>query len=170
MYRAAEVLSNSTLRNLYYVLCYPHITYGLLTWGMAPKTTLHKVFLTQKRLIRIITRSQYLESTDRLFKELKVLKIYEVYKLKTINFMFLHCVRLLPSIFDDIFRIRTNTGYRTRSSNEINYLVPKCRLTMTKNSMIYQGPYNFNALPANIKSLNSVPQFKSHLFNIIFTY
>lgn len=168
LYRAAEVLNKSTLRNLYYALCYPYITYGLLVWGMAPKTTLNKVFTTQKRIIRIITRSQYLEHTDRLFNQLKIMKIYEIYKLRTSTFMFLQCIRLLPSIFENMFRIRTHTGHHTRSSNEINFLVPTCRLTLRKNTMIYQGPHIFNELPANIKHLKTLPQFKSHMKKHLF--
>ncbi|EDO28037.1 predicted protein, partial [Nematostella vectensis] len=40
------------LKQLYYSLVFPHITYGILVWGNTYSTTLKPLFLMQKRAIR----------------------------------------------------------------------------------------------------------------------
>ena len=45
---------SSVLLNIYTSLITPYITYGLITWGTASKTYLHKILLLQKRVLRLI--------------------------------------------------------------------------------------------------------------------
>ena len=55
-----------------------HMTYGLLLWG----NRVEQVSKLKKKSIRLITGSEYLAHSEPLFKELELLKIEDLYKLK----------------------------------------------------------------------------------------
>ena len=65
----------STLKNLYYPPIYSFLIYGILVWGYTYQATLHLLVILQKRMIRIITFTDYYEHTSPLFKSLNILKI-----------------------------------------------------------------------------------------------
>ena len=47
------------LKNIYYSITYPHLQYGMTTWGNAAKKYLSKVQVMQNRLIKIMTKSNH---------------------------------------------------------------------------------------------------------------
>ncbi len=59
MNKGRKTLPQSCLKLLYYSLFYPHLSYGILLWGEAAKTSINKVInkllILQKRTVRIIT-------------------------------------------------------------------------------------------------------------------
>ena len=71
-----------TLRTLYYCLIYLHLQYCISSWGRASQTTFRPLKTTQKRILRIITRSLYCMPSTPLFSELELLKLDDIYKLK----------------------------------------------------------------------------------------
>ena len=66
-------LSKKTLRNLYFSFVYPYLTYCVEVWGNTHDTYLNPLIKLQKKCIRIITFSHYLEHTPPLFKQLDIL-------------------------------------------------------------------------------------------------
>ena len=58
------------------------MTYGLLLWG----NQVVQVSKLQKKSVRLITGSEYLAHSEPLFKELELLKIEDLYKLKILKF------------------------------------------------------------------------------------
>ena len=43
------------MKNVYYSLIYSHIIYAIEAWGSACKTELDKIFILQKRAMRLMT-------------------------------------------------------------------------------------------------------------------
>ena len=68
------------LLSIYNVLFLSHMTYGLLLWG----NQVEQVSKLQKKSVRLLTGSEYLAHSEPLFKELELLKIEDLYKLKKI--------------------------------------------------------------------------------------
>ena len=58
------------LLNLYFALFQSHLSYGLLAWGTASKTSIEKLFIMQKKIIRIISGDSYTAHTGPIFKKL----------------------------------------------------------------------------------------------------
>ena len=69
------------LRIIYMSLIYSYINYYNLIWGSACKTFLNPLFLLQKKAIRLINNSAYLDHTVPIFESLGFLKVFEVFKL-----------------------------------------------------------------------------------------
>ena len=88
LYKLKNSLTTQSLLLLYYSLAYPHLQYCIAIWGSAPSYLLNKIILKQKRLIRIINKTDRLSHTSPLFKTCKVLKFNDIYKLELTKFMF----------------------------------------------------------------------------------
>jgi len=60
-------LPSESMRTLYFALVHSHFSYGILAWGNANKTVLHRSIVLQKRALRIINNANYNGHTDPLF-------------------------------------------------------------------------------------------------------
>ena len=69
------------------------MTYGLLLWG----NQVEQVTKLQIKSIQLIICSEYLAPSEPLFKELELLKIEDLYKLKIFKFYYNLSYGLLPS-------------------------------------------------------------------------
>ena len=88
IYRASFCLPISSLRTLYYSLVYPYLVYCISVWGSTYTTNLKRIFLLQKKVLRIISKSSFDAHTDPLFMQFKILKFDDIYKFQILKFMF----------------------------------------------------------------------------------
>lgn len=63
---------------IYYALVYPYLTYGNLVWGNTYPTRLKKLFKVQKKIVRLICFKLYMDHSDPLFLNLKILNVYKI--------------------------------------------------------------------------------------------
>ena len=91
------------LVNLYYVLVYPFLTYGLISWGNTYSSTIQPLFILQKRAIRIMTFSKFHEHSSSIFKRLNIVKLPDLVTLSIAVFMYKFHNRPLPLVFDTFF-------------------------------------------------------------------
>ena len=77
--RVKNLLPHTALKSLYYTLIHSHMTYGIHAWGNA--SSIAKLFVLQKRAIRIINNNKYRTHTEPLFKSENILKITDLYKM-----------------------------------------------------------------------------------------
>ena len=110
---------------------------------------MNKLLLLQKKVVRIVTSSNYLDHCDQLFHRLSVLKINDIYH-------YICCILA--------FKTRNNYAVANHSHNTRNattYLVPQFqRLTISQRSLSYILPFKFNAIPNDIKNVKSMSKFR----------
>ena len=63
--KARNYIDKKTLKQFYYSFVYPYLIYGIEIWGNASNIHLDPIIKLQKRCVRIITFSNYLESTSQ---------------------------------------------------------------------------------------------------------
>ena len=73
----------NVLVSLYHSLFHSHMCYGICLYGLANEQYTSKIFLLQKRAIRLISNAAFTAHTKPLFDELKILNFD-----KTITFQF----------------------------------------------------------------------------------
>ena len=78
IHRTKCYLPFSVLQTMYKSLILPILYYGLLLWG----PHCERLFLLQKRIMRVITNSNYIAHTDPIFKTLNLLKLPDLYRLQ----------------------------------------------------------------------------------------
>ena len=83
IYKASLCPPTSVLYTLCYSLVYPYLLYCITAWGSTYPSTLRRIVLFQEKVVRIISRS-----TEPIFKQLKILNLYNIYRLQIGKIMF----------------------------------------------------------------------------------
>ena len=140
---------HSVLKQMYYCLVYPYLNYCICIYGGTYETHMNRIFLLQKRVVRIINGAPFLAHTNELFHESKILKIFDIYKLNIGMYM-----------FEDQNRGQyvRNHPYSTR--NRSHLLPNRANLTICQNSIAVIGPKTWNSIPDEIKDSTSKNSFK----------
>ena len=84
---------------IYNALLLPHLNYCLLNWGSKIKDG-HKIHLKQKKAVRIITNAEYRAHTEPIYRELRLLKIEDLYKISLWKCYYKLMNNILPPYFD----------------------------------------------------------------------
>ena len=145
------------LRSLYFSLIHPYILYCLPLYAATSETHITPLKLLQKRAIRIISGAGYLEHTEPLFFENKILKIQDQYKHSLACYVYKH-----PEILSNHQR---NHNYQTRFRDQ--FLPPFERLCITQQSVIFNAIKLWNEIPQNIRERQSINGFKYHYKNFL---
>ena len=143
-------LKNESLRILYFTMIYPYLQYCNLVWASTYPSNLSRLVILQKKVIRIINKSDFNAYTSPIFKALHLFKFQDIRNLQISQFMFSISNNNLPIDFQDMFTLNNQThSYNTRSSNFFH--VPRTRTKLRQFSIKYQGPTIFNSLSNEIK-------------------
>ncbi len=178
--------------NLYYCLVFSHLSYGVQVWGSACDTYLKDLSVIQNKAVRIISGKQYfqiygqtpgpLPSSTPLYKELKILKLQDIYRFNVAKFVYQTLCKDSPEIFSDWFKythmIHT---YATTSATSITrehyfdvgtehqtytlYVNRGNLIHYGKKMIRVSGPLIWNDLPPEIQDASSIFTFKFYLKN-----
>ena len=162
-----HVLPLVNLLMLYNTLIVPYLNYGILAWGNACSNLLNRLFLLQKKVLRIIHNISFRSHTDNLFFQNKILKITDIYQFQLGQFMYNLKNNNIPPIFKTMF-VFNNTihKYPTRQANFIH--LPLKRTLFAQKTFVYAGPKLWNSLSDDIKQSVTMNTFKSKLKKLIF--
>ena len=103
IFKSSFYLFKESMRTLYFSLVYPYLYICNLIWVFTYQSNLHYISLLQKRVIRIISRSNFDAHTDPIFKQLHIMKFHNLCSLQMGQFMFSYKHGLLPVNFDSFF-------------------------------------------------------------------
>ena len=73
-----HIVSIDVLINLQYSLIYPFLTYALVVWGNNYVSSIDPLFILQKKIVRLMTFSNFYDHTDPLFTKLSILMIHDL--------------------------------------------------------------------------------------------
>ena len=88
IYKASKILNTNSLYTLYCTLILPYLNYCIENWGNTHESNISKIFLKQKRVIRIICRANFYDHTSPLFQKLNILKLRDLVELRSAIFLF----------------------------------------------------------------------------------
>ena len=66
----------SLLLYIYQILIHPHLNYGLAAWGQASKTSLNKILILQKKVLRMMYFTDIREHAIPLFIDADILPVF----------------------------------------------------------------------------------------------
>ena len=123
--RARQVLYGHTLLMLYNALIKPHFIYCVTIRGNTYNKYLHKIHLVQKKVIRIITRSEFYAHTAPLFRAKNIMTIYSLHDYFTGIFVYKSLNNDLPLSLCNLFFRNTSE----RSSHNLRYVYHRKKST-----------------------------------------
>ena len=96
-------VNSHILKNLYYSLIYPYLIYEIVAWGNTYTPLTNPLFLLQKKLVRIIAFSDYLDNTNPIFLAQNILKLQDLVFYYNALFMYDFHSGNLTHIFSTFF-------------------------------------------------------------------
>ena len=157
-----HILPQKTLKTLYQTLIQPHLDYGITFWGGAHNTNLNKLTVIQKKVIRNITNSKYNQHTDPLFKELKILKLKQLYTLQAAKLIYKATQGELPKPLVKLYKPNTEIHqHNTRQHN--NPHIRYRRTQRASNQINHKGPEIWSNLNNHLKSCTNTKTFTNSL-------
>ena len=149
IYRLRDYVPVPVLQRLYFSFIYPYLNYCIIIWGSTYPSHLEPLFRLQKRAVRLIGNVGYFDHTAPIFKELKIMKLLDIYKYNLMLYFFKSkiCINLLP-----------NHSHNTRYNGNLH--PPYHRLTISQHSIAYQGFAFWNQLPVLVRNSLSYQSFK----------
>ena len=131
IYKASFCLPTSSLLTLYYSLVCPYLVYCVSVWGSTYPSNLKRILLLQKKVVRIISGSAFDAHTEPIFKQLKILKLCDIFRFQVGKIMFLFKKGRLPIAFNNLFLIRSQLhSYITRNSS--SFYTFSCQINIKK--------------------------------------
>ena len=88
---------------LYYSLVNSRVQYAIFVWGTACKSRLQAFNVRLNNIVRIITWNNKFAHVTKLYKELKILKLNEIYQLELAKFMHQLSYNRLSDVYYDQF-------------------------------------------------------------------
>ena len=79
-----------TLTSIYYSLLQSYILYGSTISCYASQKNMMKIFILEKRCMRLITFSKFQVHTTPIFKNFKILKLQDIFKFNTLMLIYLY--------------------------------------------------------------------------------
>ena len=162
IYKASFCLPTSSLLTLYYSLVYPYLVYCVSVWGSTYPSNLKRILLLQKKVVRIISGSAFDAHTEPIFKQLKILKLCDMFRFQVEKIMFLFKKGCLPIASNNLFMIRSQLhSYNAR--NFSSFYTFSCRTNIRQFAIRIQGPRLFNSPNSEICKAANISLFKPKL-------
>ena len=74
----------STLTQIYYALFFSHLNYSCQIWGQTYNQNVERMFILQKRCLRLMTFSNFDAPSSEIFSDLNLLKVPDLIKLRNV--------------------------------------------------------------------------------------
>lgn len=138
-------LSNSVgsdiLLTVYYAYIHSHLSYGTALWANSGYA--NKIFILQKRAVRLLSSAPYRAHCRPLFISLGILTLPSLYVFSVL--MYIKINKSSLNVNSDVH------NYNTR--NRANLVVRRCTYNVTYSSFIQEGTKMFNTLPRATRDL-----------------
>ena len=150
LYQLSKLCSPSVLKSYYYGIFHSRLIYGISCWGGAYENKIKPLLTLQKCAIRKLSVHQHQQNSHQLFQSLNVLPVRHIFYFKVLKTVFLNRAN---------YHSR-ESQYSLRSfDTNPNLEVPTFRTTCYRNSFHVVARRLFNALPNEIKNVNSTNRF-----------
>ena len=159
LYKLRNYLSLQQLKQLYYSLIYPYITYVIVAWGSTYQTHLKKIQIKQNHLIRLIffatLYGKNTESALPLLNLLDFLTVNNIYRQQTLKFIYQWHIKCLPEVFASYFTYSSDVhSYNTRYAAQHNLYQTRSRTNTGKQMISAKAVKLWHELPIKIKKQN----------------
>ena len=144
-------IPRNVLLIIYNSLCLSHVSYALPVWGGASPGTYKRLVILLKKGIRHVCNAKYNSHTEILFKECKVLKFGDMYKLQCIKLMYKKIDKNIhPYLASKLPLKRDIVDIQTRQSYDV--VINKHNRLLEINSLNYKVASCWNGLPFELKT------------------
>ena len=149
--------------SIYNSLFFPYINYGIEAWAAAPRGSLNRIVVQQKKAVRAVNCLDYNEHTADYFKSMKLFNVMSLYQFRCSLYLFkiLSDHSYNPYFFNYINNISHDHHHLTRNSSQLT--LPLLRKSKSQSSFVYSTIKYYNIIPIDIKNSSTIDEFKRRL-------
>ena len=147
-------LNEVGLVNVYYALAYSHLSLNIFIWGRSSYVS--RVFILQKRIVRLLFNLDFRESCKTIFINKKLFTVPSIYIYK--------CLLYVKNNLESFECLSDHHVYNTRNKNILS--IPLHRTSTYKESLHYNCIVLYNKLPCNVQNM-AVSKYKNTVKNIL---
>ena len=147
-FKVRHLLLTSVLVSLYNSLFSSLLQYGITVWGLTYDTHTKPIYLLQKKVVIAIAFKSFTSSSTPFFSDLKILKLYDLFELKLLTFVYESVTMISPLIFHNYFETLTAVHqYDTRQASK-GYMFKSRKSTLQYGlrSVRYAGAKSWNSI------------------------
>ena len=171
--RARKFFNKKTLLNLYHAFIFPYLIYCVEIWGNAANIYLDPLIKLQKKIIRVITFSQYLAHTNDLFVQLQILPFKKLVIHRIGLQMFKNHLGYIPKAVKSLFTTNSDIHkYNTRNRDKMRSAYGKHEFMYSNFRFVGIHIWNYilDHLDINVTLPKFKKTFKTHILADNFTY
>ena len=151
---------------MYYSFMYPYLTYANVIWGNAPATTLWPIYKLQKIALRMITNTRRGNSTQNHCKELRILRLPEIYTFSISIFMYKYLHNMMPPSLDNLFQKNQEIHhYNTRGASKLR--PPKIKTNWADKFITATGVSIWNQHSINMDPQMKLSTYKKKIISLL---
>lgn len=164
LFKVGYLLTKKLRKQLYYAHIYSHLHYLISVWGTAANCILNPLRVLQNKSIKNVFKLPLRYHTEQLYKMSKFLNINQIYRFKTILYIYYISKKYKGSNISFV-NVPNIHNYHTRQVNDI-YLT-RVRSNIGLNSIYHRGVKLYNDLPLSLRSITKPVLFKGRLREFI---
>ena len=152
LFKLKHYTNISVLKSVYFALFHSCLTYSILNWGRANKTTLLPLIRLQNKAVRTLEYNKT-KTTMILYSKHKILEIPDLFQLSVAKFMYSFHNGGLPNNFDNYFaKIASVHKYQTILASLQKYYLTRMKTSLGQLPVKYIGPKIWSNIPEKLKS------------------
>lgn len=160
----SQFLSTEDRLLFYNAYIRPQFDYCCVIWGNSTSYNINKINKLQRRACKLILRNDY-TNLEEARNHLKMFSFSESVFLQKAKVMYKVANNIAPEYLIDLFQMRAvnsdDTLSNLRSVTNRNFLIPKPKIGLFKNSLSYSGAVVWNSIPIQIKNQSSLKSFST---------
>ena len=110
MYKARNYANKNALLGLYHSYIYPYLIYCIESWGTASNCHIDPLYILQKRILRILTFSNYDVPSELLFRYTNILPLFKLVHYRIGSMMYKYANYLLPPVINSLYTVNRYRG------------------------------------------------------------
>ena len=158
-----SIASRAVARQLYFSFVYSRISYGIEVYGNCAVNHLSKLQTIQNKLLKLMLKMDFRTPTDTLHKNLHILKVADIQKMKILCFVNDCLTGDCPPYFTNYFTKR-HSVYPLRTSG---LSVPRASTALGSCSASILGARLWNELPGDVKEKRLQHNFKKYVIKYL---
>ena len=154
LYRAKYLLSESSLKCIYFAYIHSYLNYANIAWASTYRTKLKAIYLLRKRAVRIVFNENNMTHLRPLLRSLNALNIYQINLFQHLRFMYNFNKNETPIIVNSLIKKPIHKYPTKFSKNSFN--LKAFFLNGSKYCISFRGPKVWNDFLTNEeKEINS---------------
>ena len=150
------------------------LQYGIVAWGQAFDSYIEPLSKLQKRAVQAISHQPFLAHSLPIFKDLKLLRVVDIFKLSLLSFVYESVNMAAPDCFHNFFSLNSTVHcHNTRQSTRGDLFLANINTSKYGlKSIRFLGAKLWNELPIALRTSQSKFTFKKsvklHFLNALY--